>query len=112
MGLTLANVTFDCADAEKLAGFWSAAVGRPVDAGASSDFATVGPEGTANPVLMFIRVPEPKSVKNRCHLDFTSPDRAGEVARLVDLGATHVADVEEHGFAWSTLLDPEGNELD
>lgn len=45
------------------------------------------------------------------HLDLECADLAAEVARLVDLGATHVADHADFGIAWSVMQDPEGNEF-
>ena len=62
-------------------------------------------------MMMFIKVPEEKSAKNRVHLDLAVADRAGEVTRLVGLGATHSYDKDEWGITWSTLTDPEGNEF-
>ena len=61
--------------------------------------------------FLFLAVPEPKTAKNRLHLDLETDDRAAEVARLVELGATHVADHDEWGISWSVLTDPEGNEF-
>ncbi|MFE7757568.1 VOC family protein [Streptomyces sp. NPDC057429] len=63
--------------------------------------------------LLFQRVPEPKTVKNRLHLDVhTAPgQRDSEVARLVALGAGVLRTVEEPGGSWQVLLDPEGNEF-
>ena len=42
MTVKIASVTFDCADALAVGRFWSAALGRPLDPGASSDFAAIG----------------------------------------------------------------------
>jgi catechol 2,3-dioxygenase-like lactoylglutathione lyase family enzyme len=109
MSLALTHVTFDCADAAATAAFWSAALGRPIDDGASPEYATLA--GGA-PGWMFIRVPEPKSTKNRVHPDLTTDDLEGELTRLKDLGATHLADHDEDGTRWATLADPEGNEFD
>jgi hypothetical protein len=106
--LTVANVTFDCADAVELATFWSAAMEKPIDEGASQYFATVSTDG---PTLMFIKVPEAKTAKNRCHVDLTSEDRETEVKRLLDLGATHVAEHDEYNHRWTVLRDPSGNEF-
>lgn len=61
-------------------------------------------------MMMFIQVPEEKSVKNRVHLDNTD-DREAEVARLISLGAAHIHDKTEWGMTWTTLADPEGNEF-
>ena len=61
--------------------------------------------------MMFIAVPEAKSVKNRVHLDLDADDREAEVRRLIELGATHIHDKDEWGISWTTLADPEGNEF-
>ncbi|GAA3001197.1 VOC family protein [Streptomyces fulvorobeus] len=63
--------------------------------------------------LLFQRVPEPKTVKNRLHLDLhAGPGRRdAEVARLVGLGASVRRSVEEQGGSWVVLTDPEGNEF-
>ena len=119
----IASVTFDCADALVVGRFWSAALGRPLDPEASSDFATIGFAGRrdsvgwapvereGDPTWMFAKVPEPKTAKNRLHLDLMTPDPEAEIARLVGLGATRVADVEEYGYEWTVMADPEGNEF-
>lgn len=108
--LTLANITFDCADSTTLAGFWSRALRRPVDDGANEYFATIG-AADPGPTLMFLKVDEDKTAKNRCHLDLHSDDRAGEVERLVGLGATVRSEHREHGHHWIVLTDPSGNEF-
>ena len=64
-----------------------------------------------DPTWLFARVPEPKTAKNRMHVDLAAPDREAEVARLVELGATRVADIDEWGYQWTVLQDPEGNEF-
>ncbi|MGP3633161.1 VOC family protein [Streptomyces sp. 24-1644] len=63
--------------------------------------------------LLFQRVPEPKTVKNRVHLDLhAGPERReAEAARLVELGASILRSVAEQGGTWIVLADPEGNEF-
>ncbi|MCX4865193.1 hypothetical protein OHU11_18790 [Streptomyces sp. NBC_00257] len=63
--------------------------------------------------LLFQRVPEAKTVKNRLHLDVhAGPERReAEVERLVGLGATVLREVAEQGGVWTVLSDPEGNEF-
>lgn len=63
--------------------------------------------------LLFQRVPEPKTVKNRLHLDLhAGPERRdAEVARLEKLGAKVLREVAEQGGTWTVLSDPEGNEF-
>ena len=62
------------------------------------------------PGLLFVRVADVKSVKNRLHLDFRPDDRDAEVERLLALGATR-ADIDQGEQSWVTLADPEGNEF-
>ncbi len=66
--------------------------------------------------LLFIEVPDTKQVKNRVHLDLRPREetRDEELARLLGLGATVVADLRGTygpGTGWVTLADPEGNEF-
>ncbi|GAA0669494.1 VOC family protein [Streptomyces thermocarboxydovorans] len=63
--------------------------------------------------LLFQRVPEKKTVKNRLHLDLHPGEgrRKAEVARLEELGASVQRQVREPSGAWTVMLDPEGNEF-
>jgi predicted enzyme related to lactoylglutathione lyase len=109
----LQNVAIDCTDAYALAGFWSAVTGRPLgpdDRPGDHEIAVTLADG---PALYFNQVPEPKTVKNRVHLCLRpETTRDGEVARLLALGATLVADRRNpDGTGWAVLADPEGNEF-
>lgn len=79
----------------------------------SPDFAMAGgpnrPAGA--PSMMFFSVPEPKTAKNRNHLDLHTCDLDGELARILALGATVVHEKHEYDTHWYTLVDPEGNEF-
>lgn len=124
MTVKIACVTFDCTDALVVGRFWSTAVGRPLDEGSDSGFASMGFAGRRDhrgwgqvepadePTWIFAQVPEAKAGKNRLHLDVVAPDVEAEIARLVDLGATRVADRDEYGYTWTLMADPEGNEFD
>lgn len=112
MNITLHTVTFDCADADKLARFWSELLHCSVDDGATAEFASVGIGAESSPHLAFVRVPEGKQVKNRLHLDLVAEDLATAVGRAVELGATWLANRTDDGYRWSTMADPEGNEFD
>ena len=123
MTLTLAAVTIDCDGTRSL---WRSS-GRPPwtdrsTANSSSDFASIGmPEhrdttgwslsNDDHPTWLFAKVPEPKTAKNRMHVDMATPDRDAEVARLIGLGATRVTDMNEWGYEWTVMQDPEGNEF-
>jgi hypothetical protein len=113
MSLRIANITFDCADAAHVAGFWSEVLGRPVAPDANVHFALLPPpdDRSGVPTMLFIQVPEERIAKNRVHLDLVADDRAAEVERVLALGATWVHDKAEFGIVWTTLQDPEGNEL-
>lgn len=108
------GVVFDCRDPEPLAEFWAEVTGGVV-AAHSSDWVTVGndPNGHGPGVtLAFQRVPEPKSVKNRIHLDLGCDDLDVQTERLVALGATTTGNVvtDEMG-RFQVFQDPEGNEF-
>lgn len=136
------QVTIDCADPGQLATFWAGALGyvlqSPPDEYESwpaalaawgvpesewnSANAIIDPAGFG-PRVFFQRVPEPKSGKNRVHLDLqtsagpetpVTEKRAQvmpTVERLVGLGAVELRQVEEMGSFWVVLEDPEGNEF-
>ena len=139
---TSIQVTFDCADPDRLATFWATALGYrkqdPPDGYTSwpvylaaqgipedqwnAASALIDPE-SSGPRIYFQRVPEPKVVKNRVHLDLNvgggghvplQERRArvdAEVDRLRGAGATQLRPVEEHGEYWVVMADPEGNEF-
>ncbi|MGW7455708.1 VOC family protein [Streptomyces sp. NPDC054787] len=113
MTSVLQNVAIDCTDAYELARFWSRVTDRPLhpeDKPGARETQVLLADG---PVLYFNQVPEPKKTKNRLHLCLrpeTSRDQ--EVARLLALGATLVADHRNpDGSGWAVLADPEGNEF-
>ena len=94
----------DTTGGEDLARFWSAVSGLAVvPDGAAGDLS--GP--TEGHGISMSTVPEPKSVKNRVHLDVYTTD----VAELEELGAIVVLPSEESGFAWTVMTDPEGGEF-
>jgi len=63
--------------------------------------------------MLFLKVPEPKSVKNRMHICLRPVDRSrdAEVERLLDMGASIVSDLRTADTGWAVLADPEGNEF-
>ncbi|MFE2228563.1 VOC family protein [Streptomyces kronopolitis] len=107
------HTTIDCTDAYRLAGFWA----QVLDGTLAEDDLPGDPEATvtaAGGALLFLTVPDAKTVKNRVHLDLEPQDRTRdeEVERLLALGATLVADHRRaDGSGWATLADPEGNEF-
>jgi catechol 2,3-dioxygenase-like lactoylglutathione lyase family enzyme len=111
MSISIEHVTFDCTDAPALATFWAGVLEQEVDAGGNQFFATVNKSGDGV-ALMFIQVPEPRTAKNRLHLDLATADWSAEIDRLVGLGAKRLDEYDEYGAHWVTLADPEGNLFD
>lgn len=112
MGSRVGNITVDCDDVLKVARFWSAVLGRPIDDGSSEVFASIGgaDDERLEPAWYFNKVPELKQAKNRVHLDLFNPDPSA-VAELLALGA-RVVNRHDWGFhGWTVLEDPEGNEF-
>jgi predicted enzyme related to lactoylglutathione lyase len=103
-------LTLDVSDPDLQQAFWCAAVGYVHDGGVAQYRALVHPEGKA-PKLLLQAVDEPKSAKNRLHIDLHVADVEAEATRLEALGATRVQRVDEFGFFWMVMLDPEGNEF-
>jgi hypothetical protein len=113
MTTTVAGLSIDCADPVAVAGFWSAALGRPVNPGATEENAAIDATDPASgPRLTFHKVPEPKTIKNRLHLDLRTDQYEAEKDRLIGLGATPLREFERPTFRWTTFADPEGNEFD
>jgi len=135
------QVTFDASDPAALAGFWADVLGyvpQPPPEGFATweDLARsvgipedewdgiaaiVDPDG-AGPRLLFLRVPEHKTAKNRVHLDVnvagpgTPPEQRRalideEVRRLTTLGATKIGAFDGPKGVWTVMHDPEGNEF-
>lgn len=63
------------------------------------------------PDLLFLRVPEDKTVKNRLHLDLRPDDQEVEIRRLVGLGARQVSVGQAPDSSWIVLADPDDNEF-
>jgi hypothetical protein len=128
------QITFDCLDPARAGTFWAAALSYPApdvegwhnflrsqgrsEEDLNATFAIEDPAGV-RPRMFFQRVPEPKSVKNRVHLDLAAPadsssDRAEEIDAFVDrltaLGASRLRAVKEDGY-FVVMADPEGNEF-
>ncbi|MCW2503713.1 MAG: hypothetical protein JWO79_1997 [Actinomycetia bacterium] len=118
MTARIRHITVDCTDPYPLAQFWAAVTGWGDEPG-NPNFPTdpealLVPGEPGVPGLLFIAVPEGKQGKNRIHLDLQPQDRTrdDEVARLLGIGATQVADHRAaDGTGWVVLADPEGNEF-
>ncbi|MFD0203894.1 MULTISPECIES: VOC family protein [Saccharothrix] len=110
MTIGIDMITIDTADPRRLADFWTKALGTSIqhDWG---EFLILAPTGEGAPPLALQRVDDPTPGKNRVHFDSHVDDRAAEVARLVELGATEVAEHTVPGLTWTVLADPDGNQF-
>ena len=109
MALEWEQLIIDTADPVGLGQWWATALGWVVVNDDPEEF-EIRPTPDRLPGILFARVPEPKTLKNRLHLDLRPDDRDAEVARLLGLGATR-ADVGQGEPTWVVLRDPEGNEF-
>jgi len=112
LGSRFSELCIDCSDPRRLADFWAAVLDWRVEDDGDDEVAVVDPEGKAPP-LLFLPVPEGKTVKNRLHID-VSPDpgtQDQEVERILALGATHADVGQGPDVSWVVLADPEGNEF-
>ena len=133
------QVAIDSSAPHELADWWAEALGwqveaqdesfirRMIEEGHATDEQTVRHRGAlvwrtgsainspdpGRPRVLFQEVPEPKTVKNRVHLDVRvgADRRDAEVARLAALGATELWRASQGPYEWVTMADPEGNEF-
>lgn len=107
----LRAVALDVVDLERMTAFWAAVLeAEPVEA---TDEIACLPLG-AGVTLDLLPVPEPKTVKDRLHLDLVAAPgstQEQEVARLLDLGAVRADVGQGNDVSWVVLADPEGNEF-
>jgi hypothetical protein len=107
-------ICIDCHDPARLAQFWQEALGWRRTHEEDGEIVLEPPVGSAEdgvvPDLLFLRVPDDKTVKNRLHLDLRPFDQALEVERLIALGARRT-DIGQGEPTWTVLADPEGNEF-
>ncbi|MBV9097682.1 MAG: VOC family protein [Frankiaceae bacterium] len=125
MALRWYTVVVDCHDIKAQARFWAEAMDWKLVYEAEDEYVIVPSwvdDGTMRdmpwerigPGMVFVPVPEGKSVKNRLHIDLaphTSQDRDAEIARLESLGAKRVDVGQSPDVSWTVLADPEGNEF-
>jgi hypothetical protein len=117
MPTRLVQIAMNARDDSALGRFWAEALGWTISS-EEPGVTNLEPEGFTypDPIAVYIDiivVPEPKTVKNRVHVDLATTSAAHQadlVARLRDLGATP-ADVGQGNAPWTVLADPEGNEF-
>lgn len=114
MSVRFTDLVVDTKDAWVLADWWSQVLEVPVaekkeDKGMR--WAIINPPDSVS-TLLFLDVPEPKTVKDRLHIDLSPHgcDQATELERLLSLGARRI-DIGQGEQTWVVLADPEGNEL-
>jgi Glyoxalase-like domain len=112
MACKFSEFVIDSAQPKRIARWWAHVLDYRITEEDEEQVEIAGPPGSG-PTLVFVRVPERKSVKNRLHMDLSATDRdqAEELERLQGLGA-EPADVGQGEDApWVVLRDPDGNEF-
>ncbi len=114
MNLVIQCLDIDCLNPKTLAAFWREALGWRLTYESDDEYVLEPAEGSPQdgvaPDLLFLKVPEGKTVKNRLHLDLRPVDQAAEVQRLASLGASSI-DIGQGEPTWVVMADPEGNEF-
>ena len=112
MPVRLHHIVVDAHDLPGLARFWTQALGWKVLSERENEI-VIGTDVNAPVGMCFMPVTDPKTVKNRLHLDLTSSaaDRDQEIDRLLALGAQRVDIGQTGAESWTVLADPEGNEF-
>jgi catechol 2,3-dioxygenase-like lactoylglutathione lyase family enzyme len=114
-GLSIQCFNLDTTDPDRIATFWEAALGWRRTYETPDEVVLEPPSGSPQdgvaPDLLFLRVPEGKTVKNRWHPDLRPTDQAAEVARLEGLGASRTDVGQGDGVTWVVMADPDGNEF-
>lgn len=113
--LRVQAITFDATSPRSLAEFWCGALGWRVTSDDGDEVVIEPPagspeEGVAADIL-FLKVPDDKTVKNRVHLDLRPQHQEFEVSRLEQLGARRVDVGQGLDVTWVVMADPEGNEF-
>jgi predicted enzyme related to lactoylglutathione lyase len=104
------TVVIDCTDPATLARFWMNVLDWQIFHEADDEVVLVKNE-TTFPGIVFVTVPEKKTIKNRLHLDLVPDDQDAEVERIIGLGATRADVGQSDDVGWVVLADPEGNEF-
>ena len=115
----ISHTTVDCANAYELSEWWKQLLGYvdladdPNEPG-HEECLIQRPDGGHQ--LLFIEVPDAKTMKNRLHFDLRPAERSrdDEVEWALSIGATLFEDhrdISGPGTGWVTLADPEGNEF-
>jgi hypothetical protein len=113
MGSVLQEIVIDSRDPAELARWWARVLDWQV-VDSEHGYSWISPDGQPqdSPLLVFVPGQEPKTVKNRVHLDVSPSgvDEQQELQRLLALGAAHT-DIGQADVPWIVLADPEGNEF-
>jgi predicted enzyme related to lactoylglutathione lyase len=110
--LQVYEIVIDCADPRLLGRFWAEVLSYEL-AEEDPDVSYIEDPDGVGPAMCFNKVDEPKSSKNRLHLDLNcaDDDMDAEVERLTALGAQKVNVGQSPDSFWTVLVDPEGNEF-
>jgi predicted enzyme related to lactoylglutathione lyase len=104
------TVVVDATNPALMARFWAAVLDYQI-VFEQPDEVVIAKDRETYPGIIFVPVPEPKTVKNRLHIDLNPDNQEAEVARLMALGARRVDVGQTDEVTWVVMADPEGNEF-
>lgn len=112
MACIFSELVIDSAQPERIARWWADVLDYRITEADEEQIEIAGPAGSG-PTLVFVRVPERKTVKNRLHIDLSATDREqeAELERLEELGAERADVGQGEDAGWVVLRDPDGNEF-
>jgi predicted enzyme related to lactoylglutathione lyase len=115
MDIRIQCVVIDADDCERLARFWSQALGWRITYESAIEWCFEPPDGSPEvdvaADILFVKVPDRKMVKNRLHFDLRPADQEAQVRRLIELGASRANIGQSDDATWVVMADPEGNEF-
>lgn len=106
----LGYIIVDCNDQERLALFWSQVLGLEIT-DRSHPYIDLAQYSDGAPVISFQKVDEPKTTKNRLHLDVIVPDLTIATERIIAIGGKLVEICFKEPYEWRVMSDPEANEF-
>lgn len=106
----LGYIIVDCNDNERLAGFWSQVLGLEITE-RSHPYVDLARSSDDAPIISFQQVEEPKTTKNRLHLDVRVANLERATEQIALIGGRLVQMCSEDPFEWHVMADPEDNEF-
>lgn len=112
MTTRIGSIVWGVRDVPQAIAFWTAVLGYVLREAPDDDWAVLVPKDGTGPQLAIAQVESAPNGRRRHHLDLYASDLAGEVARILELGASRVDWRYEDDADYIVLADPDGNLFD